>query len=390
MRHYEQTHPWLSFKFDANCLSPKVWMALGEAHSMCELIAGVPLPPDRAQDLHLIYLAKGVHATTAIEGNTLSEEEVRQEIDGHLKLPPSKEYLGQEIKNIIDACNDMLRSVAQSEDGLEFLSVDAIKNYNRLVLKGLTLDDGAEAGEIPTFNVVVANYRGAPREDCEFLLGKMCEWLNHSSFIDHGADIIVRGILRAILAHLYLVWIHPFADGNGRTSRLIEYQILLSAGVPSPAAHLLSNHYNETRSEYYRQLDRSSKGDYSPAAFIDYAVRGFVDGLKGQLEKFREVQWEITWHDYVHSAFKGKDSIADIRRRHLVLDLSEQSVPIPRSKLSLISPRMAQAYALKGDKTLSRDIHALIDMGLITAVRGGYKASKDIILAFRPLRRVIE
>jgi Fic family protein len=389
MRRYEQTHPWLTFEFDANRLSSKIWMALGEAQSRCEHIAGVPLPPNQADHLHRVYLAKGVHATTAIEGNTLSEDEVQHEIQGSLKLPESKQYLGQEIKNILDGCNEMLEAVAASDDSMELLSVETIRHYNRLVLRNLDLDNGVQPGEIPTFNVVVANYRGAPREDCDYLLARMCDWLNHATFVGHGPDLIVRGILRAILAHLYLVWIHPFADGNGRTSRLIEYQILLSAGVPSPAAHLLSNHYNETRTEYYRQLDRSSKGECSPVGFIEYAVRGFVDGLRTQLERIRDIQWEITWHDYVHYRFKGRDSVADVRQRHLVLDLSEHAGLVPRHQLPLISPRIAQAYARKGEKTLSRDIRALVDMGLIASVKGGYVARKDVILAFRPLRRIV-
>jgi Fic family protein len=89
----------------------------------------------------------------------------------------------------------------------------------------------------------------------------------------------VYAILKAVVAHLYLAWIHPFGDGNGRTARLVEFQILLSSGVPSPAAHLLSNHYNQTRSEYYRQLDRASKSGGELAPFIEYGARGFVAGL---------------------------------------------------------------------------------------------------------------
>lgn len=51
---------------------------LGEAASKCEHIAGVPLRPSVAQELHRLYLAKGALATTAIEGNTLTENEVLQ------------------------------------------------------------------------------------------------------------------------------------------------------------------------------------------------------------------------------------------------------------------------------------------------------------------------
>ena len=56
--------------------------------------------------------------------------------------------------------------------------------------------------------------------------------------------------------------------------------ILVISGVPAPAAHLLSNHYNQTRSEYYRQLGRASQSGGDVLPFITYAVRGFVDGLR--------------------------------------------------------------------------------------------------------------
>jgi len=82
-------------------------------------------------------------------------------------------------------------------------------------------------------------------------------------------------------------WIHPFGDGNGRTARLVEFQILLQAGIPSPAAHLLSNHYKQTRTEYYRQLATASRSGGNILPFIEYAVGGFVDGLKEQLALIR-------------------------------------------------------------------------------------------------------
>ena len=91
-----------------------------------------------------------------------------------------------------------------------------------------------------------------------------------------------RGLTRALPAHLYIAWIHPFADGNGRTARLVEYQLLAGSGlVPTPAVHLLSNHYNLTRSYYYRVLDRSSRiRPWSPVEFIAYAVDGFSTDSK--------------------------------------------------------------------------------------------------------------
>ena len=55
-------------------MSPSFWMALGEARSKCDHLSNVPVPPSYARELHEITMSKGVHATTAIEGNTLTEE----------------------------------------------------------------------------------------------------------------------------------------------------------------------------------------------------------------------------------------------------------------------------------------------------------------------------
>jgi len=70
---------------------------------------------------------------------------------------------------------------------------------------------------------------------------------------------VTLGFLKAVIAHLYLVWIHPFGDGNGRTARLIEFQILLNAGVPRLRRSFSSNHYNLTRMNYYLWLDKARR-----------------------------------------------------------------------------------------------------------------------------------
>jgi Fic family protein len=388
MRTYEQTHPWIKFHIDLRSASPDFWMLLGEACSKCEHISSVPLQPKTAAYLHQLYLAKGALATTAIEGNTLTEDEVVKHLEGKLRLPPSKQYLAREIDNIVAACN-RIRDELQSAGDLK-LDAERIKRFNGEVLSKLDVEKGVVPGAVRTYSVGVARYRGAPAEDCEYLLERLCTWLASPELSPSDVAPEMRmahAIIRAILAHLYLAWIHPFGDGNGRTARLVEFFILQISGVPTPAAHLLSNHYNQTRSEYYRQLDQASQSGGEVLPFIKYAFRGFVDGLRSQLEVIREPQWDVAWVNYVHDRFRSRTSESEVRRRHLVLDLSELSEPVPLVKLREISPRIAAAYAKKTLKTLSRDLTALVEMGLIEQSRDGYRAKTEIILAFLPLRR---
>jgi len=380
-RKYLETHPWINFSVNLAKAGHQFWMLLGEIQSKCEHIAGTPLLPSIAREFYRVYLAKGVSGTTSIEGNTLSEEEVLQHLKGKLKLPPSKEYLKQEIDNVIEACNLISKEVLEKQN-LK-LNVEEIKFFNRLVLKNLELDEDVVPGEFREHGVVAGHYRGAPAEDCEYLTQKLVDWLN--DFTAPGEDLkIAFGVLKAIIAHVYFVWIHPFGDGNGRTARLIEFKILLSVGVPDAAAHLLSNFYNQTRQKYYLRLDQASKKKDGIISFIEYALEGFRDELKEQLKEIRFYQWDTIWINYVHSVFKNKNKPTDIRRRHLILDLSEQKEAVPIKDVRYISRRITRAYEGKSEKTITRDINLLIKKGLIAREKDKIRARKEIILAFLP------
>ena len=388
MRTYERTHPWLQFAVDLTQARPRLWTMLGECQSKCDHVAGTLLQPERAKRMHSISLARGASATTAIEGNTLTEEQVQQHLRGELKLPPSQQYLQQEVDNIVAEFNRILDEVKAGDP--PGLSVEGIKGMNHAVLGGLKLQEHVVAGEIRDYEVGVATYRGAPAEDCEYLLARLCSWLDSEIVSPEEGMDKTYAILRAVLAHLYLAWIHPFGDGNGRTARLMEFQILIASGVPAPSAHLLSSHYNTTRSEYYRQLDETSlsRGDVLP--FIEYAVEGLRDGLQMQLDEIRTQQIDVVWRDHVYECFEGRRGLSKQRQMHLLLDLSSRADLsgwpgwVPVRELRTISSRMAKAYAAATNKTISRDINALAQMGLIEKRKTAVRARKENIQAFLP------
>jgi Fic family protein len=387
---YLVTHPWLKFKVDLREAPASLWIMLGECASKCEHIAGVPLRPEKAKKLYQVYLVKGAVATTAIEGNTLTEQEVLDHINGDRKVPPSREYQVQEIQNIIDACNEMVGDVVRNKPAM--LSPERLKELNKFVLRNLDLEQGIIPGEIRTYSVGIlqSRYRGAPHSECDYLLSRLCEWLDGEEFRPIPDLQIPYAIIKAILAHLYLAWIHPFGDGNGRTARLLEFQILMSSGVPAPASQLLSNHYNLTRSEYYKQLDRTSKthGDIIP--FLTYAVEGMRDQLRLQIAEIQKQQFDVTWTNYVHEV-STSGGVADNRRKRLVLELTNQVEPVPLAKLVEMSGRVAIDYSQKSKTTLSRDLSALEKQGLIKEVDRGFLANTEVIKAFLPRRaKVIE
>src|SRR5699024_6232977 len=135
--------------------------------------------------------------------------------------------------------------------------------------------------------VVGNSYRAAPPEDVPFLMDKFCKWINtmleDADDMEHDLYRFIQYFLAAVLGHLYFVWIHPFGDGNGRTARALESALLAhSKIIPWISTTLLSDHYNRTRTEYVRRLDRASKkGEVHE--FIVFAAEGFVDHLREQV-----------------------------------------------------------------------------------------------------------
>ena len=388
-REYHNTHPWISFQLDLRQADPRLWVLLGQIVASGEFMSRALLPPKVASNMARIYLAKGVQATVAIEGNTLSEEEVLAQIDDQLELPASKEYLGREVQNVVDAANGIVRRIHRGD--APPVTAEFVADCNGRILTGLSevLGDEVEPGRVRKHSVGVGGYRGAPARDCEYLLDRLGDWLEGIPPITvlgvESDNRVATGVLRAVLAHLYVAWIHPFGDGNGRTARLVELS-LLARVLPLPSAQLLSNHYNDTRAAYYRELARSSQANQrrgDPIGFLLYALQGLSDGLREQCREVTRVHHEIAWRDFVYRRFDEEElSSAMLRRRRLVLELPPVSDPIPKEQIPIHTMKLAHSYARLNPKTLDRDLSWLLEEELVVRSGGGYAANRDLMQAF--------
>ena len=385
IRLYTTTHSFISYMLNLREASYKLWMLLGASESKCSHLAGIPLRPEKQAELNQISLRRGVRATTAIEGNTLSAEDVEKVYRGEaVAVPLSKQYQAQEVKNVLDVYNGIIKQI-ETGHGCE-ISLEVIKGDNALILRDIEHESHVIPGEIRTYPVLVGNsYKGAPAEDCEYLLVRLIEWLRADWGL--GAEHpLAEGILKAVLSHLYLTWIHPFGNGNGRCARVLEFRMLMRAGVPLTAAHLLTTYYNDTRDMYYRKLGVSSLKKDGELDFLEYAVRGFVDALDSQIRSILYEQLNVTWENYVHkNCFGGKLTSALRRRRDLLLEISDFPRTATLQDLRYrLSDNILKQYQ-GSTRMLMRDINYLEDRGLIHRTAEGYTAAKEVVRAFLPL-----
>lgn len=382
-RLYLARTPWITFQFQAT-VAP-LWARLGEALSKCQHLAGTPLKPARARELAAVYMRRGALSSSAIEGNTLTEEDLKQVFDDGAHLPPSREYLEREVANILSA----LHQIDSAHGQAFWLTPQWLQEHNKLVLQGLEVDEHVRPGEYTTAQLVVGRYRAAPPEDVPYLVDRLCAWLNEDYLKvvnDPSADDNLRffsAFIAATLAHLYVAWIHPFGDGNGRTARLLQVAILTACGVvPRVSTNLLSDFYNQTRADYYRRLDAASKrGDV--AGFLDYSTKGFVDKLREQIAEVQEQQRQIAWADYVHEVMHDQPSgHAKDRRRDLALALPD--TPLTQHEIVRLNIDLAIAY-VGSQRRLARDLGKLMELGLVKRVsRTTWASNIEVIDAFKP------
>lgn len=378
------THKHISFnkewELDIDCS-----YMLGECDAYVKALTDTPLKPEYRDKLLRVSLIKGAQATTAIEGNTLSQEEI-EKLDEGWKLPPSKEYLEIEVRNILDAFNELLREIVV--DGkVRIITPDLIKDFHRMIGKNLGDHFDAIPGRLRDDNRVVGRYLAPDHKFVPKLIDTLCEWLRREFHYSDGQNFSTL-VVQAVITHVYIEWIHPFGDGNGRTGRLLEFYILLRTGLPSIVSHILSNYYNMTRPEYYRQLDQARK-NRNLSGFIKYAVLGFRDGLKENLNIIQQNQFLIFWHYYIYESFKDvkytkRDAFK--RKRELMLKMPiNQEFDV--DQIIELTPGIAKKYATANRATILRDLKELQELDLLVKIGRKYTPNTKILKAMMPSKR---
>ncbi|MCL2042724.1 MAG: Fic family protein [Treponema sp.] len=362
-------------------LNDKAVNLLGQCFAYVNAMQKMPIRPDYRDEMHSVSLDKGALATTAIEGNTLTEDDLAL-IQNGKNLEPSRRYLQKEVENVLAAFNLIFKELVW-EKSPYLITPELIKRFHEMIGKDIGEAFNAHPGQFRRQNVTVGIvYRPPAFDQVEELVRKLCDWLYKVFHYNQGQNFD-EAVIQAIITHVYIAWIHPFMDGNGRTARLLEFYLMLRAGIPSFASHILSNHYNETRTMYYKYLEESTKtGDLS--AFIQYALEGFRDGLEQTLEVIHEEQMELTWNNYVHDMIEkieGKNKNTLRRLRHLAYQIPANRFCSP-DEIIVLTAGIVEEYRKLNPITLRRDLDVLAGKKLLKVEKVKYCANYDLLHGF--------
>ena len=219
--------------------------------------------------------SRNAHASTAIEGNPLTLEEVRVIADGR-PAPAATLRREREILNYLAGL-----SYVESHAGDDPLTHEHVLELQRILAEGV-MDQGT-AGAYRDARVWVGSYRPPEPEAVPDLMSELLEWWNRASRV-------LSPVISSAIVHYRFEAIHPFADGNGRTGRALALWELYRRGFDSHHVFSVDEYYWENRMAYYEALDRVRREDEDLSSWLVYVADGLLLTLERVWSRIQLVQ----------------------------------------------------------------------------------------------------
>jgi Fic family protein len=209
--------------------------------------------------------ARNGHASTAIEGNLLTLDQVRA-LEESRELSTSEARPKREILNYFAG----LRYVEKNAAKTSFRYADILELH--WILAGEVMDQG-EAGKYRTISVRVGRYCPPAADAVSGLMFALLEWWN-------TASQKISPVLSSVILHYRFEAIHPFADGNGRTGRALALWELYRRGFDTHHIFAVDEYYWEDRPKYYAALDGVRQSGDDLTAWLEYCSAGLRQTLE--------------------------------------------------------------------------------------------------------------
>ena len=350
-----------------------------------EAALNLVLPPEWRNQLDRLNRVRVVHGTTALEGNPLSEAEVSHQmelLDGQGGIGASSNLTKEQLQ-IRNAGIAQAWVRNRFSPGTPPIRCEDLLEMHRMITERSDTHNNIP-GRWRTFSVTVGSpdqggvHRGAPHNQLQRLMAQYIEFINHKK-LTSGHPVI-----RALLSHFFLVTVHPFGDGNGRVSRLVEAGILFQQGYNVHGFYGLSNYFYQHERDYKMLLQECRKlQPFDVTPFIKFGVAGFAAELKGINNFIKTKLNRVVYREMLVRAFNRR--IGSRRRLlnqreynllHFLLAETEPSDPFsdaPSRRIQLSELREADyvrgAYRSLTTRTFVRELLRLGNLGFITFTR---------------------
>ena len=281
------------------------------------------------------------HHTTHIEGTRLTLEQAERLLEGN-PVPGADPDDVRELLNYrkaFDFVSEHLETGGPITEGL-------VRDIHKRLVEGVR-GGAAAPGEYRKIQNYVVNsvtgetiYTPPPAPDVPIMMAELVKYLN--------SEAEAHRVLMSGIAQFRLVHIHPFLDGNGRTSRLLSTLCLYRAGYDFKRLFTISEYYDRDRPAFYRAIQSVRERGMDMTGWLDY----FVEGLTTQLAEVRERGEQAIRRDVLIK----EHGLSDRQAKALGHILEHGSLTI--QDFERLCPDVNR-------RSLQRDLKVMVDMGLL-------------------------
>lgn len=356
---YEQSD-WPQFKWNAE----KILTLLTEVRNMQGQVVGKmgALGFELKNQANLEILTQDVLKSTEIEGELLNPDQVRSSV---------ARRLGLDVSGLVHSDKNV--------DGVVEMMIDATENFDKPLTKdrlfswqnalfptgysgmykvfvGQWRDDSTGPMQVVSgpMGKEKVHYQAPPASSMETEMKSFIEWINDRQDIDL--------VIKAALAHLWFVTLHPFEDGNGRIARAITDMKLAQSDNQSYRFYSMSSQIRNERRQYYDILEKSQKGNLDITDWLEWFLNCLLHALK-----FSETILEKVI--FKHNFWINNSSVIKNERQKKLINqlLDGFDGKLTTSKWAKIS-KCSQ-------DTATRDIQDLIEKRILYKLPGGGRST---------------
>jgi len=292
-------------------------------------------------------MVREAHFSTHIEGTRLTLEESVRLMAGE-QVPEADPDDRRELLNYRDA----FELVSEWLDQGGPITESVVKEIHRRLVDGVRGGSAAPGVYRQEQNYVMNTttfelvYRPPPPDEVPGMMRELLEWLN--------APGDIHPVLLSGVAQFQFVHIHPFLDGNGRTSRLLSTLCLYRAGYDFKRLFTISEFYDRDRPAFYKAIQEVRDRGMDLTGWLEY----YTVGLATQLDETKAAGERAVLND-------------QIARRHGLTDRQALAVDHAMEKGKLTIREFEELCPGVARRTLQRDLKALVDAGLFVESGSG-------------------
>lgn len=258
-------------------ITPKINSQIAEIEGLRTLVDHAAILPELEVQLRFRATIEAVHSSTSIEGNPLNEQQVRKVLQGEVVTAPN--YAIIEVLNYKQALDWM----NERQTSKKVLTATDILDLHKIITSRLLPKEKSghwRPGDVFVIDEVdgeeIVQYIGPEAKHVPQLVTSFLQWV-----VLQRNSTTLHPVLLSGLIHYIFVSIHPFSDGNGRTTRLLTQYYLKSWNYDFRGSLSLDSFYLQNRPEYFAALSRGKtfeermSADITP--FLEFFTEGFLE-----------------------------------------------------------------------------------------------------------------